>query len=36
VLAGRPSAEDEDLHYPTSPFALRNLAAIAFGVCLFT
>jgi hypothetical protein len=36
VLAGRPSAEDDDLHYPASPFAFRNPWAISFGVALST
>ena len=36
VLAGRPSAEDDDLHYFLRPFALRNPSAICFGVALLT
>jgi hypothetical protein len=36
VLAGRPSTEDDDLHYLVSPFALRKADAICFGVCLST
>jgi hypothetical protein len=35
MLAGRPSAEDDNLHY-FRPFAWRNWLAIFFGVCLST
>jgi hypothetical protein len=35
VLAGRPSAEDDDLHY-LSPLALRNLLAISLGFAFCT
>src|SRR5207248_11263365 len=36
MLAGRPSAEDDDLHYFLRPFALRNPSAICFGVAFCT
>src|SRR2546430_12950218 len=35
VLAGRPSTEDDDLHY-FRPFAERNWLAMSFGVFLST
>src|SRR5436305_575956 len=36
MLAGRPPTEYDDLHYLSRPFALRNVCAICFAVCLFT
>jgi hypothetical protein len=37
VLAGGPSAEDDDLHYLlSSPFAARKPCAISVGVALST